>query len=333
MLKTVNLSKKFDNFELKPLSFEIPQGSYAMIIGESGAGKTILIELLSGLRKPDSGTVYWNNADVSKIKPQDRKFAVVFQDGNLFPHMTVKKNILFPLMAKRIPSSEYGARLLLALEETGISHLLNRYPGQISGGERQRVALARALVSEAELILLDEPLSAVDVERRDDLVLLLKKVNQSGKTIIHITHNVEETFQLASHVVILNKGTLLQYGDLQSVSTNPRGAFVARLFGLLNYFESPDEKTIQLLSNLGIKHFSNAPVVLDPTMIKISLQPDDSKYQVSTEIVDVTKTTNGYNVKVATTPPLKVFIDNSRLLTDHFSQGKPVYVSCEKMNL
>ncbi len=333
MLKAVNLYKKFDNFELKPMSFEIPTGSYAMVIGESGAGKTILMELLSGLRKPDRGNVFWNNTDVNKIKPQDRKFALVFQDGNLFPHMTVKKNILFPLAAKRVPSFEYNSRLSMAIEETGIEHLLDRFPHQISGGEKQRVALARALVSEAELILLDEPLSAVDVERRDDLILLLKRVNQTGKTIVHITHDVEETYQLAGYIVILNNGSLLQYGDLQTVASNPENAFVARLFGFLNFFDTPNNQTIRLLSELGLKTSNNRPVALDPTTIKISLHPDSTRNEVKAEITNITKTTNGHYIKLGTIPPLTVFVDNTRFLPNKFMCGEDVYISHEQYNV
>jgi ABC-type sulfate/molybdate transport systems ATPase subunit len=230
------------------------------------------------------------------------------------------------LQAKKTPKSEYSPILKKAIEETGVGHLLHRFPAQISGGERQRVALARALVSEAELILLDEPLSAVDVERRDDLIYLLKKVNLAGKTIVHITHNVDETYRLASHVVILNNGLLLQHGDIETVTLKPQSPFVARLFGYLNFFSSDDLNTVVFLQSLGINSSKGEPLVIDPTRIKLALQNNNDLHSRSIEITEIIKTTNGFYVKLSTNPVLTAFIDNATFSANPFYLGNKVTI-------
>ena len=245
--------------------------------------------------------------------------------------MTVEQNLQFPLKAQKIPKFERANRISDAIEQTGIEYLLKRYPAQISGGEAQRVALARALVSNASLILLDEPLSAVDVERRDDLIQLLKRVGNQGRTIIHVTHNVEETFKLADYVVILQHGTLQQHGKLDAVIKNPCNSFVARLFGFYNYFENKIDLPVQIHRLIPQIINGTFPLIIDPTLIKISLFKSDKNFEIA-YIKEVTKTINGKYIVLNTIPTLTAFVENSHHQLDEFTENTEVrfYIQAKK---
>ena len=244
MLKVKNISKKLDDFNIKDISFSVNKGDYFIILGVSGAGKSVILEMIAGLMQPNSGTIYLNNKNITNEKIQKRKLGLVFQDYAVFPHLSVKENISYPLKNRGLEKKEIQNRLNQLAEEMSISHLLNRKPTTLSGGELQRVALARTLALNPECLLLDEPLSSLDIQLKNDLRGLLRKINKKGQTIIHVTHDYEEAIFLANKVAVINNGKIVQTGSPEEVFKNPRTKFVANFSGIKNFFKA-DIHTIE----------------------------------------------------------------------------------------
>ena len=198
-------------FRLENVNFTVPSGRYAVLMGRTGCGKTTLIEIICGLRTPRSGRVIIGGRDVTHEPPAARGIGYVPQDGALFPTFTVREQIAFALRLRRRPADEIAARVAELADELGIAHLLDRLPQHLSGGERQRVALGRALAAKPKVLLLDEPLSALDEELRDDLAVLLKRVQREhGITALHITHSRAESAALADVVFRLSDGRICE---------------------------------------------------------------------------------------------------------------------------
>ncbi len=198
MIRLENISWRAGTFHLENVSFEIPAGKYAVLMGPTGGGKTSLLEIICGLRQPASGRVWLGTRDVTDEPPGTRGIGYVPQDGAMFPTMNVREQIGFALSIRHRPNSEIESRVSELAEHLGVKHLLNRLPQFLSGGERQRVALGRALAAKPEVVVLDEPLSAIDEELREELSELLKRVQKElGFTALHITHSRREAAQLA----------------------------------------------------------------------------------------------------------------------------------------
>ncbi len=249
MLEVKNISKKLDDFNIKNISFSVNKGDYFIILGVSGAGKSIILEMIAGLMEPSSGRIFLNNKDITNEKIQKRKIGLVFQDYAVFPHLSVKENILYPLKNRGLEKKEIQNRVSQLADEMSISHLLNRKPDTLSGGELQRVALARTLALNPECLLLDEPLSSLDIQLKKDLRRLLHKINKKGQTIIHVTHDYEEAIFLANKVAVINNGKIVQTGTPEEVFKNPKTKFVADFSGIKNFFKA----NIQTVENDNIK--------------------------------------------------------------------------------
>lgn len=228
MLEIRNISINLKDFALKDITLDVEPGDYLTLLGISGAGKTVILEVLAGLLKPDSGQVLWNGKNITRLKIQERPVGLVYQDLSLFPHLTVFENIAFALKCRKLKKDAIATRVNDLSKLTGVGHLLRRYPGTLSGGEAQRVAIARTLSADPEILLLDEPLSSLDITLRAGLINLLKEINQSGKTIIHVTHDYDEVATLSNKVAIIENGKLIQSGLTREVFRNPANAFVAR---------------------------------------------------------------------------------------------------------
>jgi ABC-type sugar transport system ATPase subunit len=199
------------------VSFTVPQGSYAVLMGRSGSGKTSLLELLCGLRFPSSGAIWIGDREITNLTPGERGIGYVPQDGALFPTMTVRENIEFALRIRGESGPGSRAAVESLAERLGIAGVLDRKPQHLSGGERQRVALARALAATPTVLVLDEPLSALDEELREDLARLLKEIQRDLKlTTLHVTHHRQEAAQLADHVLRLEHGSVACDPVLQS---------------------------------------------------------------------------------------------------------------------
>ncbi len=236
MLRTEKLCKRLDSFYLRDISLEVAQGEYYVLLGRSGAGKTQLLEVICGLTPPDSGKVFLEGEEITRKKVQDRGIGLVFQDLALFPHYSVQDNIMYPLKLRKMSSTERNERVRHAADQMNITDLLHRKPGNLSGGEKQRVALARTLVTEPKILLLDEPMASVDASLKDSIRRMLRRLNRSGQTIVHVTHDFGEAVSLASRVGVMHNGRIIQNGTPAEVFTHPVNRFVARYAGFKNFF-------------------------------------------------------------------------------------------------
>ena len=209
MIELQNVSWKVDDFSLTKVNCSVPEGDYAVLMGPTGCGKTTVIEIICGLRKPAGGKVIVAGEDVTRALPGDRQIGYVPQDGALFPTMTVSEQIAFGLEVRREKKSRIREIVSRLAGELGIEHLLERKVHGLSGGERQRVALGRALAVEPRVLLLDEPISALDEDMRDDMMALLKRIQQEHAiTVLHVTHSSREAEQLADCVLRMEDGLI-----------------------------------------------------------------------------------------------------------------------------
>ncbi|HEY0351678.1 MAG TPA: ABC transporter ATP-binding protein [Gemmatimonadales bacterium] len=237
------VSKSFGDLKaVDDISFEIQRGEFFSILGPSGCGKTTTLRLLAGFEQPDEdgGEVRLLGQTVNKKRPYERQIAMVFQNYALFPHLTVAKNVAFGLEQRKTPKHEVGDRVRRALEMVRLKPdvFLNRLPAQLSGGQRQRVALARALVLEPTILLLDEPLGAIDLKLRKEMQLELKALNkQLGTTFIYVTHDQEEALTMSDRIAVMDNAKVAQLGTPAEIYENPRTAFVAKFIGESNFFE------------------------------------------------------------------------------------------------
>ncbi|MCF6148738.1 MAG: ABC transporter ATP-binding protein [Candidatus Kuenenia sp.] len=223
---------------MKHINLEVNTGEYFVLIGPTGCGKTVLIETLVGLRKPDSGEIWINNQNVTSQFPEERNVGYLPQDFALFPNMTVEENIAFGLKARRKEEKHIQSVINRLAESLNISHLLLRYTQGLSGGEKQRVALARALATEPEVVFLDEPLSSVDEYSREILCNELKEIHSRfKKTFIHVSHNFEEISEMADRMAVINKGAIEQIDTVEKIIYHPVNGFVAQFTRTKNIFK------------------------------------------------------------------------------------------------
>jgi molybdopterin-binding protein len=238
MLELKNISVNKGTFSLRSVSFTVEKGDYFILLGVSGAGKSMVLETIAGLVSPDSGSVLLNQHDITHEKIQHRRIGLVFQDHAVFPHMTVAENVGYPLYGKHIPPAAKKQKVKDMAEKMGIAALLSRRPSTLSGGELQRIALARTLIQEPLILLLDEPLASLDTHLREELRRLLRTLNKNGQTIIHVTHDYEEAISLASKIAVINDGEILQSGTPEEIFQNPRSGFIAHFTGIRNFFHT-----------------------------------------------------------------------------------------------
>lgn len=239
MIRTCGLTKSLGEFHLSDVSVDIEGGQYFVLIGPTGAGKTIFVECIAGLIDPDEGEIWLGEHFVNRLRPEERGVGYVPQDYALFNHMSVRENIRFGLKARKAHSSKVKEKEEQLTALLGISHLLHRRPHTLSGGEKQRVALARALATDPEVLLLDEPLSALDENTRENLCRELTSIHaQLQTTTVHVSHNFDETLAVATSVGVINRGKLLQVGTPEQVFRLPKDRFVAEFVRSRNLLES-----------------------------------------------------------------------------------------------
>lgn len=238
MLRIDRLSVEMGEFSLQDISLNVDKGDYFVVLGVSGAGKSLLLETIAGIIRPSGGRIFLNEEDITHKKIQSRGVGLVYQDHALFPHLSVAGNIAYSLKGK-YPERKASERITRELaERMSIQHLLHRKPGTLSGGERQRVALARTLALNPSVLLLDEPLASLDVQMKKDLRRLLRKINQDGMTILHVTHDYEEAITLGQKVAVLNEGKIIQAGSIAEVFQHPRHPFTASFIGIKNFYRA-----------------------------------------------------------------------------------------------
>jgi spermidine/putrescine transport system ATP-binding protein len=235
-LELVGIQKRFPGFTaIEELDLKIPAGSFFALLGPSGCGKTTTLRLVAGLEDATAGKILIGGKDVTRTKPFQRPVNTVFQSYALFPHMTILENVAFGLKRRKIADAVGKAHEALRLVE--LDHLAGRKPAQLSGGQQQRVALARAVVNRPALLLLDEPLGALDLKLRRQMQLELKSIQEEvGLTFLHVTHDQEEAMTMADTVAVMNKGRIEQLGAPELLYELPRTAFVANFLGQSNLF-------------------------------------------------------------------------------------------------
>ncbi len=228
MIEVRNISVKLGDFQLQDVTFEVQQGEYFIVLGPTGAGKTVLLESIAGLYPISEGEIWINGKEITNTNPEKRSISVVYQDNVLFPHLSVKENIAFGLRLKGQPRREIEATIDSMAQMLNISHLLSRKPDKLSGGESQKVALARALSVKPRVLLLDEPLSALDPGTRENIQRELRQIHQRlNVTTIHVTHDFEEAVALGDRIAVINEGRIMQIGTAEEIFRQPNSEFVA----------------------------------------------------------------------------------------------------------
>lgn len=236
-LQVTDLWIDLGEFHLRQVSLDIAPGEYFVVLGPTGAGKTVLLETIAGLYQPKRGRILADDGDITNVPPERRGIGFVYQDYVLFPHLSVEENVAFGLHMQRQESEVIRKRMAEISDLLGIDHLLHRRSDTLSGGEKQRAALARALVVEPRLLLLDEPLSALDPETREGLQRELARLHRElGTTTLHVTHDFEEAIALGDRIAVLNEGQVVQVGSPEEIFRKPASEFVARFVGVRNIF-------------------------------------------------------------------------------------------------
>lgn len=234
-----NVSRQFGKIKaVDSVNFEVKDGEFFTFLGPSGSGKTTCLRLIAGFEQPDSGTVYLNNQAANHLAPYEREVHTVFQDYALFPHMSILDNVAYSMMVKKVNKTERQRKAQEALEMVQLSDLGHRRPSQLSGGQRQRVALARALVGRPKILLLDEPLGALDLKLREQMQLELKALqHQVGITFIYVTHDQEEALSMSDRIAVFNHGKIEQLDTPANIYEYPKTAFVAGFVGTSNLLQ------------------------------------------------------------------------------------------------
>ncbi len=239
LLEIRNVTRRFGDFvAVDGVGLSIEAGEFFTLLGPSGCGKTTLLRMIAGFDQPDAGQIVIDGKDMAGVPPEDRNVHTVFQSYALFPHMTVEQNVAFPLRMSNRPPAEVGPRVREALEDVSLLGMEKRFPTELSGGQRRRVALARALISRPKLLLLDEPLAALDAKLKErmqlELIALQKEV---GVTFIYVTHDQEEALALSHRLAVMNKGKVEQLDEPAVVYGFPRNRFVADFIGECNILD------------------------------------------------------------------------------------------------
>jgi len=287
MLEVKDLSVKKGDFVLNELSFEVEKNSYFVILGKTGSGKTMLLESIAGLLNNIKGHIYLDGREITYMPPEKRDFGFVYQDFMLFSNMSVKENITYSSRYKNIKDNK---SLLDDLSEfLQIKDLLHRDIVHLSGGEKQRVAIARAIYSQPKLLLLDEPLSAIDPTLRSSIMKLLKAITKRyNTTILHVTHNFKEASFLADKIAVMLEGKILQIGKANDVLNKPSSIEVAKFLGFKNIFKG---SFFNFTGAKRDKYFS-----VDPNRILFSYEKNDKEFCDECKIESVLDITDHYKV-------------------------------------
>ena len=334
MIKIQNVNKKIGNFELKNIDLTVKKGEYFVILGPSGTGKTMLLEILAGLQKIKSGTLYFNKKLMNKVDPEYRSVGMVYQDYMLFPHMTVRNNILFGAKLKAI-ENKYE-KLEKLLEDLSIKDLEHRSIKNLSGGERQRVALARTLMTEPEILLLDEPLSALDSHTKTKVQDQLKKIHKNYQmTTLHVTHDFNEAIHLADRIAIINNGEILQIGKPDQVFQKPKDAFIASFLGSKNLFNGKVIHEDTILTNSGLKisalvkpnHDVNFMISSDNIILSLEKIESSAKNSFKGRVTKINKKVSMVEVTVDIGVNLVVYVTYSSFNKMAIENNKEVFVT------
>ncbi|CAB3866256.1 Diacetylchitobiose uptake system ATP-binding protein MsiK [Achromobacter mucicolens] len=269
-----NLTKQYAGAAaIQGVSFTVPAGSFTVLLGPSGCGKSTTLRMIAGLDTPTSGSIRIGDRDVTQLPPAKRRISMVFQSYALFPHLTVRENILFGLKVRKAPAKDFDRRLQRVASLLGLTHLLDRKPSQLSGGQQQRVALGRAVISEAPVCLMDEPLSNLDAQLRHEMRREIRALQQSlGITMVYVTHDQTEAMSMADQVVLLRGGQIEQHDTPDGLYARPASEFAARFIG------TPPMNLINLAQQAGgtVIAGTQGPVIANAPAgaVKLGVRPE-----------------------------------------------------------
>ncbi len=276
MISIKNLKVNLGEFLLQNINLDVNSGEYFIILGPTGAGKTVLLEAIAGLYPVLEGEIWIDGREISRLNPEKRGMGIVYQDQALFPHLSVEENIAFGLKMRKCSKEERKEKIATMAEALGIPDLLKRSPVTLSGGEKQKVALARALVTEPKVLLLDEPLGALDPETRERMQRELREVHCRVKvTTIHVTHDFEEAVALGHRVAVLNDGSIVQVGTPEEFLRQPVSEFVARFALSRNIFAGRAEDGENGHALIDIGGVMLGAVTESRGEVRLSLRPED----------------------------------------------------------
>lgn len=262
-LSIQNIRKKFNKIEvLKGINLDINKGEFVCFLGPSGCGKTTLLRIIAGLEKNDSGVILVAEKNITHLEPSERNLSMVFQSYALFPNMTVYENIEYGLKKKIKDKSLRSKKIEEVLRLVNLEHISSKYPDEMSGGQQQRVSLARAIALEPNILLLDEPLSALDAKVRENLRKEIKDIQRKlGITTIMVTHDQEEALTMADRIAVMNGGEIVQFGTPKEIYNFPKDIFVADFIGKINFITNKEEV-----------------FAIRPEMIEFSLEKEDKSF-------------------------------------------------------
>ncbi len=338
MLSLDNISVTVGNFRLRQINMTVERGDYFVVLGPSGVGKSLLLETIAGLRRPDSGVIRLRGTDITKQRIQKRRISIVYQDADLFPHLTVFENIAYPLRSKREEGIE--EKVVQAAGLTGVIDKLSRKPGTLSGGEYQRVSLARSIVADSDIVLLDEPLSSIDTKARAEMLALLRSINRKGITVVHVTHDYEEAISVATKIGVMEHGEMVHIATPEAIFRHPKSEFVAHFVGVKNFFRGTLRRIARsqmksfTTNGLSISCLTDAPggdafLLIGPEEISISAkqQPSSSRNNFRGTIKDVARARLGYEVTVDVGTDIVAIVTGESKKSLGLSVGKRVWLS------
>ena len=280
LIDLIGINKSFDNtMVLDDLNLYIRENEFLTLLGPSGCGKTTTLRIIGGFETPDSGKVLFSGEDITSLPPNKRQLNTVFQKYALFPHMNIAENIAFGLKIKNKSKSYIDDKIKYALKLVNLDGYEKRMPNQLSGGQQQRIAIARAIVNEPKLLLLDEPLGALDLKLRQDMQYeLIRLKNELGITFIYVTHDQEEALTMSDTIVVMNQGYIQQIGSPEKIYNEPENAFVADFIGDSNIISSlmVEDKLVNILGvnfpcvDTGFGHNKPVDVVIRPEDVVLS---------------------------------------------------------------
>ncbi|GHV95176.1 spermidine/putrescine import ATP-binding protein PotA [Spirochaetia bacterium] len=273
------VSKSFGDFRaLNNVSLEIKKGEFFSLLGPSGCGKTTLLRIIAGFEHPDFGAVTFDGSDVLPLPPNQRQANTVFQNYALFPHLTVFENVAFSMRIKRVSKSEIEAKVNEYLHLVQLEGHAHKKPNQLSGGQKQRVAIARALINEPRVLLLDEPLSALDAKLRQHMLIELDQIHDKiGITFIYVTHDQQEALSVSDRLAVMNQGDVLQIGTPHEIYESPATDFAARFIGETNLFDA----TVVKAEKMNQPSLPNMDTGVAEYMVELEI-PELGRIQVTT---------------------------------------------------
>jgi putative spermidine/putrescine transport system ATP-binding protein len=284
-LKIENLSKRYADFDaLKPTSLNVPEGEFLTLLGPSGSGKTTLLTMVAGLTPPNSGEIYINGRCATHEPAFYRDIGMVFQNYALFPHLSIAENVAFPLRMRKVPEAEVRERVKSMLDIISLPHVAERVPQELSGGQQQRVALARAMVYRPSIVLMDEPLGALDKNLREQMQIEIKHLHKRlGTTIIYVTHDQEEALAMSDRICLMNGGEIEQIAPPQEIYDRPSTVFAANFIGQSNVMATGE---VRDATGAAVPISKGMRIMVRPEHVRIANAASPGEYQTEAAFVE-----------------------------------------------